>query len=167
MWQKDFSEISNNTELNENYMNIIKNYKRNKDNNVYLYFQIMFMSIIVIVSFVLKTGEGYIYEYTKDSYNKIFEIESYAESSFSYNSFIEKMKNDLQLRYSQLMEVYNNISGQGSANIYPENVSTKKYVPATKGVVPAYGYISSPYGFRTDPFNKKKKEFHTGIDIAA
>ncbi|MBQ3009042.1 MAG: M23 family metallopeptidase [Oscillospiraceae bacterium] len=86
------------------------------------------------------------------------------ESTFSFNSFIYNLEAELQQRFHQLVTVFNS---KGSANIYPDNVSMKKYVPKEKGIPPAQGYISSPYGIRTNPFNSKEKEFHTGLDIAA
>ncbi len=166
MWQKeDISEPVVNT-LQDEYIKIIKNSRKEKDTNFYLYFQIMFMSVMLIVSFVLKSGEPDIFEFAKDSYAEIFETDNFTESTFSYNAFWEEMQKELQYRYGQLVTVFNNLSGQGSADIYPDNVSTDKISVSVKGVSPAKGYISSPYGIRKNPFNSKEKEFHTGIDIA-
>jgi len=38
---------------------------------------------------------------------------------------------------------------------------------STPNIFPLQGWISSGFGWRNDPFNKKKREFHQGIDIAA
>ena len=80
---------------------------------------------------------------------------------------MEKIYNELQIRFGQLVSVFNNFNGKGKADIYPTNVSTEKYYIEEKGIIPVKGHISSPYGIRSDPFNKSKKEFHTGMDIAA
>lgn len=140
---------------------------KNKNENLFLYIQLIFTAIILVVSLVLKTSEDYIYIYAKENYQEFFETDKYMENTFSYASFMEKMYNELQIRFGQLVTVFNNFSGKGSADIYPDNVSLKKYVLNQKGVLPVKGYISSPYGIRTNPFNSKQKEFHTGMDIAS
>ena len=81
----------------------------------------------------------------------------------SYNSFAEKIENELNVRFTQLVSVF---SSRGSADIIPATVSTKRFYTDKTAVTPAQGYISSPYGIRSNPFNSKEKEFHTGIDIA-
>lgn len=137
------------------------------DSNLYLYMQFIFMSVIIVTAFMLKNGNSDTFKYVQENYNQYFETDTYLESKFSYNTFMKKMKEELRLRYGQLTAVFADITGKGSADIYPENVSMKKYVPQQKGLSPADGYISSPYGVRTNPFNSKEKEFHTGVDIAA
>ena len=135
--------------------------------NIYFNIQLIFVVIIMLVSFVLKNTNEDTYIFTKDNYNQFFETDKFVENTFSYNSFVEKMYNELQIRFGQLVTVFNNWNGKGGADIYPSNVSLEKYRPSEKGVIPVIGYISSPYGIRTDPFNSKQKEFHTGMDIAA
>lgn len=167
MWQKEITEENKISPLSDEYIKIIKKSNKKSENNLYIHFQIMFMAILLIVSFALKGGNSDTFEFAKNNYVDFFETDRYIESTFSYNTFVEKMQNELQLRFGKLMTVFNNFTGQGSADIYPDNVSTKKYNLENKGVTPANGYISSPYGIRTNPFNTKKKEFHTGMDIAA
>lgn len=168
MWQKENQNIEKEkSQLNDEYKAVIKKAKKKKDNNLYLNIQFMFMAVILLTAFVLKNSNTTTYEFAKDSYNEFFETDTYMESTFSYNTFIENMRNELQVRYGQLVTVFNYINGKGSADIYPDNVSLKKYIPEKKGTTPAQGYISSPYGVRTNPFNSKEKEFHTGLDIAA
>ncbi len=166
MWQKDISDSNKHTELEKEYSKVIKKQKH-KDNNIYFNIQLAFMAVLLVSSFILKSGNSGTFEYAKANYKEFFETDSYVESTFSYKSFIEKMYNELQIRYGQLVTVFNHINGKGSADIYPDNVSLKKYIPENKAVTPAKGYISSPYGVRTNPFNSKEKEFHTGLDIAA
>lgn len=141
--------------------------KKKKDNNIYLYVQFVFTAIIIVTAFMLRNTDSKTFEYVQENYNQYFETDTYLESKFSYNTFMKKMKDELRLRYGQLTAVFNNISGKGTADIYPSNVSLDKYELEEKGVSPADGYISSPYGIRTNPFNSKEKEFHTGMDIAA
>ncbi|MBE6865804.1 MAG: M23 family metallopeptidase [Ruminococcaceae bacterium] len=167
MWQREDINVPVDNKLQDEYINIIKKSKIGNESNIYLYFQIMFMTVMIVVSFVLKNGGNDTFEFAKDNYKQIFEKDNFAESTFSYKTFIEEMQNELQYRYGQLISVFNNLNSQGSADIYPDNVSTEKIIISEKGVLPAKGYISSPYGIRKNPFNSKEKEFHTGIDIAS
>lgn len=134
--------------------------------NIYFNIQVVFAIIVISVSFLLKNSNEKTLTFTKENYQEFFETDRYIESTFSYNTFLENMRNELQIRYGQLVTVFNSWNGKGSADIYPSNVSIKKYRIKDKGVLPVKGYISSSYGIRTDPFDSKKKEFHTGIDIA-
>ncbi len=153
-------------ESNENKSREPRRYKYRKE-NFYFNIQLIFSLIILIVSFALKYSDDYIFAYTKENYTEFFETDKFIENSFSYNSFVENIYNELQVRFGELITVFNNFTAKGSADIYPNNVSNKKYVIDEKGIIPVKGYISSPYGIRTNPFNKKEKEFHTGLDIAA
>lgn len=165
MWNKELNENTEAMEFKDSCSEFIKINKNER--NWYFTCQLMFMSVLIIVSMVLKHENSTVFEYVKNNYELYFENDSYMENTFSYNYFLDKMKSELHIRYGQLVSVMNNISGKGSANIYPDNVSSKKYIPEVKGVTPAKGYISSPYGLRKNPFNSKLTEFHTGIDIAA
>lgn len=167
---KKAQNIINNSEkqkLAKSYKKVVSKARKKADNILYLYVQIMFMSVLMLTSFMLKKSNNDTFLFAKDNYIQVFETDSYMESTFSYNTFVKKMKDELQIRFGQLVTAFNNISGKGSANIYPSNVSCDKYYLENKGVTPADGYISSPYGIRTNPFNSKEKEFHTGLDIAA
>lgn len=167
MWQKEnINELAENS-LQDEYIKIIKSAQKEKDSNIYLYFQIMFMVTIVVVSFALKYGNNETFQFAKDNYTQIFEKDNFSESTFSYKTIMDKMYDELQYRYGQLVTVISNLNGQGRADIYPDNVSTDKITIALKGVKPTEGYISSHYGLRKNPFNSKEKEFHTGIDIAS
>ena len=134
--------------------------------NLYFNIQLVFAIIVISVSFLLKNSDEKTFIFSKESYQEFFETDSFMENTFSYNAFIEKMYNELQIRYGQLVTVFNSWNGKGSADIYPANASSEKYHIEEKGILPVKGYISSSYGIRTDPFDSKKKEFHTGIDIA-
>ena len=138
-----------------------------KKENIYFNIQLIFVAIILMASFVLKSSDEYVYLYAKENYQEFFETDKFMENTFSYNAFMEKMYNEIQIRYGQLVAVFNDFNGKGSADTYPSNVSNKKYSIANRGVLPVKGYISSPYGMRTNPFKPKQKEFHTGMDIAA
>ena len=161
MWQNETAE---NTELMENYKKVIKKSRQKADSVLYINVQIFFALVIVVMSFMFKTGSADTFSYVKENYDYFFETDTYRESTFSYNSFIDKMESELSARYAQLVTVFNS---RGSADIIPAGVSTARYYPKEMAVTPAQGYVSSPYGIRTNPFNSKEKEFHTGIDIAA
>lgn len=45
--------------------------------------------------------------------------------------------------------------------------STKEAASNSKFMWPLQGRVSSQYGWRRDPISKSKKDFHTGLDIAA
>ena len=159
MWQ---SETTANYEIKEEYNNIIR--KSKIDSTIYFNIQVFFFFFLIVMSFMFKNSSANTFSYVKENYTYFFETDTYKESTFSYNTFIEKIQSELSARYEQLMTVFNS---KGNADIIPANTSTKKYIPYKKGVIPAQGYISSPYGIRINPFDSKKKEFHTGIDIAA
>lgn len=161
MWEKESAEVS---DFGKEYNDIVKKAKKQSDSMIYLYIQICFSAIIILSSFMLKNGNADVFSYVKDNYNRFFEADTYMESTFSFNTFMKKMEDELEIRFNQLVTVF---SSKGSADMYPSNVSTDKYYIEEKGIVPAQGYISSPYGIRVNPFNSKEKEFHTGVDIAA
>lgn len=137
-----------------------------KDNNIYLNIQILLSTIIIVTSFMIKGANPSTFRYVQENYKDFFESDTYLESTFSYNSFMNKMKDELQIRYGQLVTVINQFNGKGTSSLYPTNASLKKYKLENKGIVPAEGYISSPYGIRENPFNEDEKDFHTGLDIA-
>ncbi len=154
------------TDIIKRYKKNTKNGKEKKDNNIYLNIQILLSIIIIITCFMFRGRDNNTFEYVQNSYKEFFETDTYLESTFSYNSFMRKMYNELQARYGQLITAISQMNGKGSASFYPNNVSTKKYTLDKKGIVPTEGYISSPFGCRANPFDESKKDFHTGVDIA-
>ena len=161
MWQKEFSDDMH---LIDEYKKEIKKHRKKKDSIAYLNVQLFFSLVIIVMSVMFKTGSEQVFSYVKENYDYFFETDTYRESTFSYNSFAEKIENELNVRFTQLVSVFNS---RGSADIIPATVSTKRFYTDKTAVTPAQGYISSPYGIRSNPFNSKEKEFHTGIDIAA
>jgi len=170
MWINETNKVidvyADKQQIKQEYSKIVKKARKQADSNIYLYIQVFFMSVIIVTSVMLKNADKITFDFAKENYSHFFETDTYMESTFSYNSFINNMKNELQIRFGQLITVFNELGGKGSADIYPDNVSTKKIFVNEKGVTPAIGYISSPYGVRINPFNNKEKEFHTGMDIA-
>lgn len=167
MWQTEKLQSSEKgQQLLEEYKEVVNKAKKQTDNMFYLYVQLIFAGILIVTSIMLRSSNPTVFTYVKDGYNRFFEKDTFIESTFSFNVFLDKMEEELKIRFRRLKEVFAS-SGRGSADIYPDNVSTSKYYLKDKGVIPAEGYISSPYGIRQNPFNTKQKEFHTGIDIAA
>ncbi len=145
--------------------NTVKRKKYN--NNLYLYAQIIVAAIFIVTGIMLKSSGGTAYNELKEDYAQFFNSENVYESNFSYSSFLSNISEDIREKYNKFMEAMTHIYGKGSSGDVPTNVSMKKYIPEEKGIRPVNGYISSPFGSRVDPFNKKKKDFHTGMDIAA
>lgn len=155
-------------DLSKEYDRIIYKAKRQGNTSgVYLYIQMAFMCILILTSFFLKNGNPSTFAYAKASYQQFFETETVKESTFSYHTFMEKMQNEIEIRFDQLVQTFSTFTAKGSTGEYPDNVSTARYQLPISAVTPLQGYISSAYGVRKDPFNSKKKEFHTGLDIAA
>ena len=105
MWQKENINEPAENSLQDEYIKIMKSAQKGKDSNIYLYFQIMFMVTIVVVSFALKYGNNETFQFAKDNYIQIFEKDNFSESTFSYKTIMDKMYEELQYRYGQLVTV--------------------------------------------------------------
>ncbi len=166
MWTMENKSDSKN--INDEFTNrqkeIIKKARKKSDNISYIYVQLCFSVIMLLFSVFIKNGNRDLFNYIKEDYGYFFETENYMESTFSYNTFIKNIEEELKERFLRLETVLNS---KGSADIFPANASIEKYNIKNKGSTVAEGYISSGYGIRRNPFNKKEKEFHTGMDIAA
>jgi murein DD-endopeptidase MepM/ murein hydrolase activator NlpD len=75
---------------------------------------------------------------------------------------VKKIKNDLQLINEKMME-----REDALAQLEVEVKERLDYLESIPSGWPVKGRITSTYGWRKNPFNKKTKEFHEGIDIAA
>jgi len=51
-------------------------------------------------------------------------------------------------------------------NYLKANEKIFSHLPTSWPIKGGGGYVTSPYGWRSNPVNKKKKEFHKGLDIA-
>ena len=136
-------------------------------NNLYLYIQIIVTTIFVLSAVILKSNDNHAFYTIKEDYTEFFTTETVADSKFSYNSFFENLVQDIEEKYHSFVQVVSNFRGKGKSGLYPSNVSMEKYIPQQKGTIPVNGIVTSEFGIRKDPFNKKKKDFHTGMDIAA
>lgn len=141
--------------------------KRKNFENFYLYVQIVITVIIVLSALILKNNDSNAFYSVKDDYKVFFTTETVYESNFSYNSFLESLSDDLKDKYETFTQAIAYLYGKGKNDIYPSNISFEKFVPEIKGVKPVEGVITSKFGVRTDPFDRKNKDFHTGMDIAA
>lgn len=135
-------------------------------NNLYLYAQIIVTVVMVLSCVILKVKNEDVFYQLREDYKEFFVTETVYESNFSYKSFISQMAEETKEKYNELIQTIAYIYGKGANDTYPSNVSMVKFVPEEKGIMPLYGYITSNYGIRKDPFNNKKKDFHTGLDIA-
>ncbi len=148
--------------------NIKPSKKKSKyKNNLYLYTQIVVTLIFIVVSLMLKTKGGNAFYAIKEDYSAFFTVEIPKESNFSYKNFVDNLIEDIKDKYEILTETISYLSAKGKNDTYPDNVSLKKFIPEEKGIYPFEGIITSGFGVRKDPFNKSKKDFHTGMDIAA
>ena len=146
----------------ENKKEISINYE-----NVYLYIQIVISIIFVLSAVILKSNDSNAFYIVKDNYKVFFTAETVYESNFSYTSFFNTISDDIKEKYEAFTQTIAYLYGKGKNDTYPSNVSFEKYMPKEKGTKPVEGIITSKFGVRTDPFDKSKKDFHTGIDIAA
>ena len=143
-----------------------KKYRKNHE-NIYLYVQIIITVIIVLSAYLLKGNSSNAFYAVKDDYKLFFTTETVKESNFSYNSFIESISQDLKEKYQAFTQTVAYLYGKGKNDTYPSNISFEKYIPEEIGLKPVKGVITSGFGIRADPFNKKSKDMHTGVDIAA
>lgn len=135
--------------------------------NVYLYLQIIITIIFMLSAVLLKGNDSVAYYTIKDNYKVFFTTETEQESNYSYNSFFSSLSEDIKEKYKDFTQTAAYIYGKGKSDIYPSNISFEKYIPQQKGLKPVEGVVTSDFGIRKDPFDKKQKDFHTGLDIAA
>ena len=134
--------------------------------NLYLYFQIVATAVMVLSCIILKVNNTDIFYKIKEDYKVFFATETVYESNFSYRTFLDKLSSETKEKYHEFIQTISYVYGKGANDTYPSNVSIVKYVPPEKGIMPVNGYITSRFGIRKNPFNSKKKDFHTGLDIA-
>ena len=144
-----------------------KHSKKIMDESLYMYIQIIVTSVMIISCTILKFENEDIFYQLKEDYRIFFTTETVYESNFSYKNFLNVITSKAKDNYEKLTETIAFNFGKGSSSLYPNNISTKKYVPEQKGIVPVKGIVSSDFGLRVYPFDKNKKDFHTGMDIAA
>lgn len=154
-------------EIQEKNVKLQNHYSRYIDNNLYLYVQIVLVMIFLVAGVMFRANGGQSFLFIKENYNTVLSSETIMENKFSYESFAKKIMEDMAQKYNALVQAISYTYGKGSNNLYPSDVSLEKYTLPELGMRPLDGYISSPFGVRKDPFNGKKKDFHTGMDIAA
>lgn len=152
--------------------NGVKHYRRKKNkykyyNNLYLYTQILLTAIIITVSVLLKVKDDEAFYRVKEDYSRFFTADITEYSNFSYQTYLENIEKEIAEKYQIFTQVFARINAKGASSLYPSDVSNQKYTLEEKGIIPVEGIVSSQYGVRKNPFNKKGKEFHTGMDIAA
>lgn len=168
MWNSDIGENNNNSEISgANKESPYAELDNNSHDNLYLYMQIVFVMIFLVAGIMLRFNGGNSFSRVKENYNMFFKIETVLENKFSYESFMEKLKEDMSQKYNQLVETLSHAFGKGANNLYPDDVSLKKYSLDKLGIKPITGFVTSPFGVRKDPFNSKKSDFHTGMDISS
>ena len=144
-----------------------KKYKTRYYNNLYIYIQILLTAIIITVSVLLKIKDNKAFYLVKEDYTRFLTVDITDYSNFSYHTYIENIEKEIAEKYDKLMQAFAQINSKGTSSLHPSDVSTQKYKLKEMGIMPVDGIVSSPFGVRKNPFNKKEKEFHTGMDIAA
>lgn len=158
--------------------------KRQKDGetqqiNYVLCIQIIITIAVIVVMFVFGTCELTIYEQCRMTYKNFLEqgvdISGQEELIKFANSFVQDVRiqtKDLMKEMESKIELLDVDSLGIGAGIWdfktklPSNCTLESYIPDNDFKQPVSGYtITSEYGWRTDPFTKKK-DFHTGIDLA-
>ncbi len=162
----DIKEI--NSDIKKEYKQIIEEFKKeekDKENDSYFYIQILIAFIIVAFSFFIRNSGDAAFDHARANYKDFFEKETIMESNFSYNIFLENIKEEIRIAFDKLSVAYEEAFAKGSG--LPSNVSYSKYDLDIELLTPVEGWISSSFGSRPDPFGSNSSDFHTGLDIAA
>lgn len=140
---------------------------KGRHNNLYLYVQIVITAVFVLSAVMLKNNNSNAFYEIKEDYAEFFTTDSVTDSNFSYNSFVQKLTQDIAEKYNILTQTIGSIYGKGKGDVFPADISMERYTLRQKGTMPVNGVISSQFGFRKDPFDNNNTDFHTGMDIAA
>ena len=103
-----------------------------KNENSYIYVQIIITIIFVISSLILKNNDSTAFYTLKEDYQIFFTTETIYESNFSNNNFVKKITEDLKTKYTALTQTIAYLYGKGKSDIYPSNISFEKYTPEEK-----------------------------------
>lgn len=141
--------------------------KQKYNSNLYLYVQIFVTAVFVVVSVMLKVKDGEAFYSVKEDYSAFFTTDITEYSNFSYKTYIDNITSDIAEKYDIFMQTIAYVYGKGANDTYPSNISMQKYQPEEKGIMPLKGIVTSDFGVRKNPFDKKSRDFHTGMDIAA
>ncbi len=160
----DIKEIK--ADLTKEYKELIDDYKKEeKSSDIYFYIQIFLALILIVASFYIKGSNEATFSLAKNTYTEFFEKETVLESNFSYNVFLDNIKEEIRVAFDRLNIAYEEVFARGSG--VPSNVSYDKYNLNIDIKSPLDGYITSSFGSRSDPFGSNTTDFHTGLDIAA
>lgn len=84
---------------------------------------------------------------SRSAQGPIFSSDNYEEEINFLTELIEKEKENMQSLISSVEQQL-------------------EYLDALPNLIPNAGRISSPFGYRTSPTNRRKREFHNGVDIS-
>lgn len=157
----------------------IKNNSERQFNHVLLIQIIVIVVVIFGVVFIKKVNPTF-HEQCRLQYKSLLRQGIDLSGQEELVKFANGVLEDVRIKTSEMMrKMESEISEENMASLGigagiwptktsepPSDCSTESYLPIEKLTQPVVGYVvTSRYGWRTDPFTKKR-DFHTGIDLA-
>lgn len=147
--------------------------------NYILRIQLFIIITIIAIVFIISKFESKTYNQCQIMYRNFLKQGVDVSGQEELIKFANFLVQDVRIQTEELMEELETTKEVlrvdslgigagiwGSTMTLPNNCTTEDYVSNKDFKQPVSGYtVTSRYGWRTDPFTKKK-DFHTGIDLA-
>ena len=147
--------------------------------NYILRIQLFIIITIIAIVFIISKFESKTYNQCQIIYKNFLKQGVDVSGQEELIKFANSLVQDVRIQTEELMEELETTKEVlrvdslgigagiwGSTMTLPNNCTTEDYVSNKDFKQPVSGYtVTSRYGWRTDPFTKKK-DFHTGIDLA-
>ena len=147
--------------------------------NYILRIQLFIIITIIAIVFIISKFESKTYNQCQIMYRNFLKQGVDVSGQEELIKFANSLVQDVRIQTEELMEELETTKEVlrvdslgigagiwGSTMTLPNNCTTEDYVSNKDFKQPVSGYtVTSRYGWRTDPFTKKK-DFHTGIDLA-
>lgn len=147
--------------------------------NYILRIQLFIIITIIAIVFIISKFESKTYNQCQIIYRNFLKQGVDVSGQEELIKFANSLVQDVRIQTEELMEELETKKEGlrvdslgigagiwGSTMTLPNNCTTEDYVSNKDFKQPVSGYtVTSRYGWRTDPFTKKK-DFHTGIDLA-
>lgn len=147
--------------------------------NYILRIQLFIIITIIAIVFIISKFESKTYNQCQIIYRNFLKQGVDVSGQEELIKFANSLVQDVRIQTEELMEELETTKEVlrvdslgigagiwGSTMTLPNNCTTEDYVSNKDFKQPVSGYtVTSRYGWRTDPFTKKK-DFHTGIDLA-